>query len=54
MKTAVLFDLDDALTDRAASIREYAHRLCFDFAVELEPVGPSRLGNRCVAFLQRK
>lgn len=40
MQRAVLFDLDDTLTDRAESIGEYARRLCADFAAELETIAP--------------
>jgi putative hydrolase of the HAD superfamily len=40
---AVLFDLDNTLTDRRESIANYARQFAIDFADQLEPIAPNEL-----------
>ena len=47
MKTTILFDLDDTLIDRKASIRAYADMLISDFALELADNDPESIA-KCV------
>jgi putative hydrolase of the HAD superfamily len=43
VRSAVLFDLDCTLTDRPASIRQFAYRIAGTFAKELRECDPSRI-----------
>jgi putative hydrolase of the HAD superfamily len=40
---AILFDLDNTLTDRRGSIANYARQFASDFADQLEPIAPDEL-----------
>jgi putative hydrolase of the HAD superfamily len=53
MIEAVLFDLDDTLTDRAATLQQYAHEFAAEFGTLLPAVGTLEIEAVCVELDER-